>query len=504
MDEHRFQEIVAQLEHDIHAEPKSYRFNVGALALSMVGLFVLLPVVALTLLGAGLVALFNASLTSGIVLACAALLTFAVWRRTHAIHIQPPNGHALTREDAPELFKLIAKIRRKQRARAIDEVLVTDEYRVSIVRTPRFGPLGRRHVSLVIGLPFMLTTTREQFAAIVAHEYAHLTSAHNGFDAWVYRLRGDWARWSQALSRQPRGGFAWATWPIRSLVDYFQAYTFLIARDQEYEADQRAAAFAGRTATAQALVACSMGSRFYHGRFWPSFWARANNAPEPPELPFSAFRKHMKLLWTDASQLKPDLDAALAKTSTLTDTHPSLRDRLDALERAATLPTVPKLTAARALLGELTDTLTRRFDAQWHRDARESWAQRYEDVQNDRRTLGHLRSNGASLPVDELLRLATLEASYGDIKNAVEAFQRAIAMAPTLGKARLDYGRFLLACGDESGLDELDRAIEMDASLISEVTALGWTFCSRRGMTERAERIHQRFYQMHERHPQAA
>ena len=79
--------------------------------------------------------------------------------------------------------------------------IIDDEFNACIVQIPRFGLFGGARNYLVIGLPLMQTLTVEQFAAVLAHEYGHLSGAHGHFSAWIYRLRVTWSRGSSIHSQ---------------------------------------------------------------------------------------------------------------------------------------------------------------------------------------------------------------------------------------------------------------------------------------------------------------
>ncbi len=99
----------------------------------------------------------------------------------------------------------------------------------------------------------MQSLSPEEFQAVVAHEFGHLSGAHSRFGAWIYRLRTGWARLSDALRTHNHWSAALFTRFFNWYAPLFSAYSFAQARQQEYEADRMSVEAMGREATASAL-----------------------------------------------------------------------------------------------------------------------------------------------------------------------------------------------------------------------------------------------------------
>jgi Zn-dependent protease with chaperone function len=125
------------------------------------------------------------------------------------VRLDPPKGRPITTYDASELFELIDKLRRSLGAPRFHHVLITDEFNAAVVQTPQLGLLGWYRNTLLIGLPLMKALTRQQLAAVLAHEFGHLAGGHGRLGNWIYRLRFGWVRLAQALQeRRSLGSFA--------------------------------------------------------------------------------------------------------------------------------------------------------------------------------------------------------------------------------------------------------------------------------------------------------
>jgi hypothetical protein len=188
MTDEAFASLVARLELQARRAPRRYQWKVVALA--VLGNAYLLAVLALVLtllltLIASIAVLQAAALKVMVVVGVLlVLIGKSLW-----VKVQTPQGHAVTPEQAPELFVSIRRLRRSMRAPRIHEVLVTDDFNAAVVQVPRLGIFGWPKNHLLIGLPLMRALTVDQFEAVLAHEFAHLAHGHGRLANWVYCRR---------------------------------------------------------------------------------------------------------------------------------------------------------------------------------------------------------------------------------------------------------------------------------------------------------------------------
>src|SRR5690606_28024479 len=244
MNDHEFRRLVAAHEHTCRIEPE--RFAVRTVMMAAVGyaaIVTALVLCALVLLWVG------ARLLDGqvsyvwvmVAIGCASLLwslSRALWSRQ-----RPPEGLRVRRGDAPELFKLIEKVRKRCGAPRPDVVLIDGELNAAIVQQPRLGLLGWHRNYLILGLPLLMGLDVKQVAAVIGHEFGHLRGAHGKLGAWVYRTRLRWWKLAEARARSrvdasvADAGLALF---FRHFFPRFNARAFVLSRQQEYEADRTA------------------------------------------------------------------------------------------------------------------------------------------------------------------------------------------------------------------------------------------------------------------------
>ena len=484
-----FQELVEELEGASRDSGSGYRTRVALLA----ALGYLYVVVVVGVLLAALWIIFT-TVKDGRHLA---LLKFAIplgalaiiGIRAMLVRIEPPQGLEVTVVEAPRLFAVLDKIRRKLKGPRIHQVLMTDDFNASIVQLQRFGLLGDSRNYLVIGLPLMHALTVEQFAAVLAHEYGHLSGAHGKFAAWIYRVRITWGRILDALLARPMWGAGLFLRFFRWYVPYFEAYTFVLARAQEYEADRASAKAVGERHMGDALLQLALGARFYAEEFWPRYVAAADKSPHPAMLPFTQFpiAADMGIPRDDAQAW---LAAALRGNTSLDDTHPCLRERLEALGQAPRVPEKPVGTAARSLLEGHLAHVTKALDDAWAADNLHAWKERFDEgveLKERAAQIGAKAKAGTPLNAQEWLVLGHTFERMGSPEQALDAYRRAVAVTPDHGEANLAIATMLLKRRDDIGLQHLDRAVESGGETRWQACALAVRYLREAGRDADAE-----------------
>jgi hypothetical protein len=161
-----------------------------------------------------------------------------------------------------------------------------------------------------------------------------------------------------------------------------------------------------------------------------------------------------------AEELRGWQETALAAKTSYEDTHPALRDRLQAMSAQAEF--VPPLAgdSAERLLGMDRARLERVFDAQWREKVAESWKQVHETTCVNRQRLAELRSQ-AELNETLAVELADLEEDVGAGPAVALGMRRALLdRYPQSLPVRFSLARQLLRAGDSAGVATMEAIIE--------------------------------------------
>ena len=267
------------------------------------------------------------------------------------VRLEAPQGREITRREAPALFSMLDQLRRALKVDVrFDHVLLTDEFNAAVVQIPRLGILGWHRNYLIIGLPLMKALTRKQLAAVLAHELGHLAGGHGRLGNWIYRLRLGWSRLGEMLEQtESMANYIFRPF-FKRYVPYFSAVSFPLARADEYEADRNSARLTSPTAAAAALTTVEVMSDFLHSRFWPELHQRATTSSKPQFSPFSEMDGALRTVVEDVA-LRGWLTVAMARKTSVADTHPALSDRLAALGQAAAAGIARSWRVGRLLAG---------------------------------------------------------------------------------------------------------------------------------------------------------
>jgi Zn-dependent protease with chaperone function len=235
----------------------------------------------------------------------------------------------------PRLFAELESI-----ATALNEPLPTEVFLVPEVNafvTDRGGIMGfgsRRIMG--IGLPLVAVLNVAEFRAVLAHEFAHYYGGDTRLGPFVYKTRQAMIRTIQNMASI--GGVMRIAiaqiihrvvmWILQGYWKVFFRATQLISRRQEYRADELACHVAG----SEALIS---GLKKIHGgnAAFPAYWnfevtPFLGNGYRPAITEgFELFVMAPEI----SAQIEQNLGKALAQSKTTPyDSHPPLRDRIDA------------------------------------------------------------------------------------------------------------------------------------------------------------------------------
>lgn len=298
--------LIKRLENFAAENPKTYQNRVVLLASLGYAYFLFIILVALSIPTILFVAIWfypNILLILlrlgkvGILAIIMALAAFGfIWSTLKVLWFQlpPPEGTELQRSDAPHLFEMVEEASNALKTPQPQRILLNDQFNASIVSLPRWGGLTSE-TFLNVGLPLMQALSPEQFRAVVAHEMGHLSSRHGSYAAWIYRLRESWARFLEFESSRGKSvSFLYARF-LQWYFPYFNAYTFVLARAQEREADRCAVHLSGIKHAGEALINCELKASAIGNSFWKEVLDQAAVQSAPPDQVFSqmavAFRQ---------------------------------------------------------------------------------------------------------------------------------------------------------------------------------------------------------------------
>lgn len=388
------------------------------------------------------------------------LLLPVIWILLRALWIKvpAPEGFELTRQDYPALFEMLDALSKKLKTPKIHQVLLTNEFNAAIVQTPRLGMFGWTRNTLILGLELLLTMSPEEAKSVVAHELGHLSGNHARFGGWIYRIRLTWAQIIHTLHNENSVASTIMTRFFDWYQPRFDAYSFALARSNEYEADAISAQLTSPQNAAAALVKVNTYSALLSQEFWAPLYKRADKESKPIQRPWAGLHKlisdpNYREVFGGTDKLQASLNNSLEIETSYADTHPSLSDRLAFLKVSATLPDQVITSAAKQWFGDQFNQTLKKFDQDWFDLIKVDWEKRFKTVQEDKKRLVELTDqDDSSLSTDELWEKANLLNEYVNPIAANPIYHQILER-----KADHSGASFLLGCNalEENNADGL-------------------------------------------------
>ncbi len=257
-------------------------------------------------------------------------------------------GLRLVPTQHPDLFRILQSVATATQQPMPSEVYLTAEVNAFVLQ--RGGFLGFKSSRVMaLGLPLMHQLSQEQLKAVVAHEFGHFAKGDTAIGAWLYQTRAAIARGAEGLDNRQkllRSMFRW-------YANIFVRATHGISRQQEFIADHLAATVTSPKTMQQTLRTVEeIGFAF-------QLYMRGEVLPllkegfQPPVVQgFNAFLA--------VPEVKSNLEKYMKQTlgyqkMQAFDTHPPLRQRLEALAK------LPKVANRDVDTSPLASSLLRDF-----------------------------------------------------------------------------------------------------------------------------------------------
>lgn len=471
--------------------PKLYRLKVGLFAL--LGYIVIFSILLiLVLLIGGSVAIFFISSSLALLILKKKLIIpilLAIWVFLKALWVKfdKPEGYELKPAEFPELFVEIDQLTKQLKTLKIHKVILTNELNASVVQHPRFGLIGGQENYLFLGLQLLLALTPAQMRSVLAHEFGHLSSNHSHFSGWIYRVRISWQRIMDSFDRPNSFGAGLMNKFFSWYAPAFTAYSFALARQNEYVADATAAELTSKETAAKALVNIHAVAPYIDERYWKEYFEQADSLPEPPHQPYKGLASFLGENGLSTQDIAGQVKEQLKTETHYADTHPALKDRLNALNADDIIPEPESKNAAQTLLGARYDKVLNDFDQEWFEHNAERWHDRYQYVLHAKKTIERCKQVPLeSIDSDALWDYAIYTSEFEGMDAALPLFRQYQSYQPESVGAAYYVGRTLSASGDEEAIEHLRKTL-VAPNLIADAAHWGYNLLKGIGKEEEAE-----------------
>ena len=503
MEQSKYESLIKPLEALAAENPGQYRLRVALLA--ALGYLYLLVIVTM-LLGIVVTVLFYASFNFLVIkVLWIPLVLVGIVLRSLWITLPVPNGTELKREQAPALFDLVHEVTTALNGPKVHHILLSGDFNAGIVQIPQFGMFGWQTNYLVVGLPMLRALNPAQFRAVLAHEVGHLSGKHGRFSGWIYRLRRSWV---EVLVRvhQERHYASFLFEPFLNwYAPYLNAYSFVLARAQEYQADVYSVDLAGKETAAVTLARVAAKSRKLDEDFWPDFFRQSKEQPKAPRDPFAQMLGGLDQPIGPVNGQRWFFESLQVPTG-YDDTHPSLSDRLAAMGFAKGSPAVDALldhlltaekdgqSAESYYLRELPPDFLSREDRLLREQLVQVWNESHSKYNEARKRLEKLdeRAKEHALTQEEQWERIALSSRLQDLASTLPLLQTFISEHPDHVGAQFAVGAILLEKHDAAGVEYLEKAMQLEPGTTGDACALLSGFYFEQGKKELAESFRNR------------
>ncbi len=505
MTHEEFDELVRSVENGVGRDPAALKRRVMRLA--VLGYAGLLSPVALVL-AAGLAFIIPGILwpqDAALVMVIGALIFCAGgWSVASVLWIRlpAPDGREVSRAETPVLFARVDELQKRLRSAPFHRVLIVPGCNAAVLQRPRLGVFGWQQNHLLLGLTLMEELSKDEFVAVLAHEFAHLSRQHNRSGQWIYRLRRSWEQVFASLSGPRRAGtISFRPW-IQKFVNrfwpQFNGHAFVLSRAQEYQADETAAQVAGGDNAATALIRIARCQRMLEQKVWPEIWQLANTNATPPEGIFLQVRESLSGLALNGGTRF--LEQAFRATTTNADTHPCLADRLRSIgwnsenEPGRLALANPSPNAAEIFLGAALPEIRKDVEQRWRKECGPRWQQQHGKAGVLQHRLGQLGQEGMARKedIDVLWDQARAFMELRQPEQAAPILRQILLSAPRHIAANFNLGVYLLSRGVAEGEQFLEKAIGENEELLPQAVRPLHAYYQSSGQADRIKELYAR------------
>ncbi len=293
-------------------------------------------------------------------LVCVLSAVAIIWAILPRVDNFVPPGPVLYPNEHPKLFRELESI-----AEAMGEAMPVQVFLLPDVNawvSNRGGVMGLgSHRVMALGLPLLKVLNVSELRAVLAHEFGHYHGGETALGPWVYKTRSAIIRTLESLQNSV------IQKPFLLYGKLFLRITHAVSRQQEYAADGMAAQIAGGDALISGLkkIYCAAHAfdAYWSGEVVPLL---ASGFRPPISMGFSAFLDSETISQGAADLLREELDSDEQDPY---DTHPSMKDRIAALQEAGTgdhtidnTPAISLLDDEASVERELLGILLRNYD----------------------------------------------------------------------------------------------------------------------------------------------
>lgn len=194
----------------------------------------------------------------------AALVSVRLFRFRPAL----PAGKAVDGTTHPALLQLVEEQSRDYPGVTIDHVVLTADFALDIVKTPRNAFPAAATTTLLVGVPLLQVLSEQQFQCALARRLGQFSMRYNQLENWLYRMRGIWLQYCDP-ARRGGTGFQPVAGLFRRYVPVFHLVSEPAAQLDELAADDYAMELFSDEDVRNTITTLAVCQRYLEVKYWP-------------------------------------------------------------------------------------------------------------------------------------------------------------------------------------------------------------------------------------------
>jgi len=279
----------------------------------------------------------------------------------------PAVGFTMPESKIPKVYEVVQRMQSHFKRPVIHKIIISANYELDIIKTPRWMLPVWSTNTLVIGLPMLICLTPSQFEHMVARRIGQFSKQHNMITNWLYQLNGIWQQYSIIYGKQKfvESRLLKLFFMIFSII--YKRFTVTVARMDEFNADAYAMELYFHEDICEMITTDALCRWYLEQRYWPAIDKAYNKSDKETHKPY---RKLTTIIRDNLNKVNKGMLNNLLKDEVLErkNRYPSLHQRLDKIGH--TEPLMKRYTgksAAEYYLGFSLNGAINLMDKLWYK-----------------------------------------------------------------------------------------------------------------------------------------
>lgn len=190
--------------------------------------------------------------------------------RIISMKVSTPAGLRVSKDKLPEIYELVAKIQQKFKRPRLKNIVISSDYELTVVKTPKWAiPLWSEN-TLVIGLPVLICLSPAQFECLLASRLGQFSKHHNPVTNWLYQLRDIWPQYASSFGKTNKIDTLFLKLIYSGYARLYSALSFYVARYDRLNADSYAMELYNHEVVCEMITIDTLYQHYMDNTFMPA------------------------------------------------------------------------------------------------------------------------------------------------------------------------------------------------------------------------------------------